>query len=150
MSIVVKATPDDIPQLSELLTVLFTQESDFQPDAEKQFAGLRQIINNPDVGDILVMRCGSGIVGMVNILYTISTACGRKVAIVEDMVVRPENRNRGIGSMLLSAAIERAHAAGCSRITLLTDRANASAIRFYQRKGFVQSQMIPLRLYIPK
>ncbi len=146
MPTVTKAIVDDIPQLCELLNFLFTQEADFQPDIDKQSAGLRQIIENPEVGTILVLREGSTAVGMVNVLYTISTVCGGRVANVEDMIVRPEKRGNGLGSSLLKAAIGHAQAEGCLRITLLTDRTNDSAIRFYQRHGFVTSAMIPLRL----
>lgn len=85
-------------------------------------------------------------IGMVNILYTVSTACGGRVAIVEDMILRAEKRNNGFGTLLLSAAIELARGEGCLRITLLTDRTNDSAIRFYQRHGFVLSEMVPMRL----
>jgi GNAT superfamily N-acetyltransferase len=143
---ITKATLDDIPQLCELLTLLFTQEADFRPDLCKQSTGLREIIEHPEIGAILVSREGPTAVGMVNILYTISTACGGRVAIVEDMIIRPDKRSNGLGSSLLAAAIELAHAEGCLRITLLTDRTNAPAIRFYQRHGFVISEMIPLRL----
>jgi GNAT superfamily N-acetyltransferase len=146
MTTIAKATLDDIPQLCELLTILFAQEADFQPDVEKQAAGLREIIEHPEIGSILVLRDASTVIGMVSILYTVSTACGGRVAIVEDMVIRSENRGRGRGSLLLANAIELAEAAGCLRITLLTDRTNASAIRFYQRHGFVVSEMVPLRL----
>ena len=148
MPAVTKATLHDLPQLCELLTILFTQEADFTPDVAKQSAGLRLIIEHPEVGSILVLRDGAAVVGMVNVLYTISTACGGRVAVVEDMVVRPENRNGGGGSLLLREAIKLARAEGCLRITLLTDRTNASAIRFYQRHGFVRSEMIPLRFYL--
>jgi GNAT superfamily N-acetyltransferase len=48
----------------------------------------------------------------------------------------------------LKAAIDLAKREGCLRITLLTDRANDPAIRFYQRQGFALSSMIPLRLAI--
>jgi len=147
MVTITKATLEDIPQLSELLSLLFAQEADFTPDTERQTAGLRTIIEHPEVGCILSLRDGSAVVGMVNILYTISTACGGRVAIIEDMIVLPEKRNEGMGSLLLSEAIKLARAAGCSRVTLLTDRANESAIRFYERHGFGLSEMIPLRLF---
>ena len=146
MAAITKATLEDIPQLSELLSLLFGQEADFKPDTERQTAGLRTIIEHPEVGCILALRDGSALVGMVNILYTVSTACGGRVAIIEDMIVLPEKRNDGMGSLLLSEAIALTRAAGCSRITLLTDRTNESAIRFYERHGFVLSEMIPLRL----
>jgi GNAT superfamily N-acetyltransferase len=140
------AAPDDIPQLCSLLAILFTQEADFQPDEEKQSAALRKIIDNPGTGRILVLREGDSLIGMVNLLFTVSTACGGKVAILEDMIVHPSRHGIGLGSSLLQAAIALARDEGCQRITLLTDRANDSAIRFYQRQGFGMSEMIPLRL----
>ena len=83
---------------------------------------------------------------MVNLLYTISTALGDRVALLEDMVVSPNVRGSGVGSLLLKQAIQFARLDDCKRITLLTDRANESAQRFYQRHGFSFSAMIPPRL----
>ncbi|MDR3604145.1 MAG: N-acetyltransferase family protein [Desulfomonilaceae bacterium] len=148
MTTIENAVLDDIPQLCELLTLLFQQETDFQPDVEKQCRGLSWIIERPEVGSIIVLREGPIVLGMVNVLYTVSTACGGRVAIVEDMVVRPGSRNRGLGSLMIRRAIEFAGSAGCLRITLLTDRTNDSAIRFYQRHGFAPSGMIPFRLLL--
>lgn len=144
-----QATLDDIPQLCGLLTLLFTQEADFQADLAKQSAGLAQIINQPEAGQILVLRNGATITGMVNLLYTISTACGGRVGILEDMVIHPEQRGSGAGTQLLQEAIAFAQANGCLRLTLLTDRSNEAAIRFYQRQGFNLSEMVPLRLNFP-
>ncbi len=140
------ATRADIPQLSELLTLLFTQEADFRPDPEKQCAGLQRIIADPGIGDILVLKRGSEVVAMVNLLYTVSTALGESVAILEDMVVHPDYRRGGAGSRLLRGAIEHCREKGCRRITLLTDHDNSGAIRFYERHGFTRSSMVPLRL----
>ena len=143
---VTHATRNDIPELCELLDLLFTQEAEFQPDRAAQTRGLMQIIDNPEVGRILIARQGSDIVGMVNLLFTVSTALGARVALLEDMVVHSEFRGSGIGSALLQYAIAFARSVGCQRITLLTDRTNVLAQRFYQRHGFVLSEMIPLRL----
>jgi GNAT superfamily N-acetyltransferase len=140
------ATADDIPQLCKLLAILFAQEDDFQSDTAKQSAALGQIIEHPEIGRILVLRAGHGIIGMVNLLFTISTACGGKAALLEDMIVHPDHRSDGLGSKLLQAAVDLAKREGCRRITLLTDRANDAAIRFYQRHGFGMSAMLPLRL----
>lgn len=146
MNPITPATLDDIPQLCALLAILFTQEADFLPDAEKQSAALRQIIARPETGCILVLREEGRILGMINLLFTIGTACGGKVALLEDMIVHPSRRGDGLGGKLLQAAIAHARREGCLRITLLTDRSNDSAIRFYRRHGFGMSEMIPLRL----
>jgi len=140
------ANAADIPALCELLYLLFSQEADFTPDYEAQSRGLARIIGSPDIGLIVVARQDSQVVGMVNLLYTVSTALGERVALLEDMVVSPHVRSTGVGSQLLEQAIQLARLNGCKRITLLTDRANESAQRFYQRHGFSLSAMVPLRL----
>src|SRR5512135_20020 len=115
MTSIETAKAEDIPCLTELLTVLFTQEADFTPDPVRQSAGLRCIIDNPATGHILVLRENSAIVGMVNLLYTVSTALGERVAILEDMIVDPGCRGSGAGSHLLNGAITFAKEQGCRR-----------------------------------
>jgi GNAT superfamily N-acetyltransferase len=140
------ATVEDIPQLCELLAILFDQEAEFRPDRALQAEGVRQIIEFPERGRTLALREGKTLVGMVNLLFTVSTALGGRVAILEDMDVRPDCRSRGAGSMLLEAALAFARSSGCLRVTLLTDSANLPAQRFYKRHGFSRSDMIPMRL----
>jgi GNAT superfamily N-acetyltransferase len=86
------------------------------------------------------------VLGMVNLLFTVSTALGGRVGILEDLIVAPGSRGSGIGSALLKKAIEKARALGCKRLALLTDRDNRSAHRLYRRHGFVMSQMAPFQL----
>jgi GNAT superfamily N-acetyltransferase len=140
------ATLAELDELVELLIVLFTQDIEFEPDYAKQKAGLEQIISNPALGEILIMKIDGKVVGMVSLLYSISTALGGKVAILEDMVMSKDFRGKGLGKELLKEAIAFAQKRGCLRLTLLTDFDNESAIRFYQSAGFSLSKMIPLRL----
>ena len=139
------ATVSDTPALSALLSILFTQEAEFQPDTVAQQRGLNAILSDPELGEILVARQNGQIVGMVNMLYSISTALGARVALLEDMVIAPAMRGSGLGSQLLAAAIKHAKQRGCLRITLLTDADNYAAQAFYQKQGFEKSSMIPLR-----
>lgn len=141
-----KATAADIPALSDLISVLFSQEEEFTPNAEAQQRGLEQIMSQSEMGVVLVARQGDQLIGMVNLLFTISTALGERVALLEDMVVSPAGRGTGVGTRLLAEAIAYARAQGCKRITLLTDRSNESAQGFYARQGFVVSGMVPMRL----
>jgi len=140
------ATLEDVPGLSGLLTVLFCQELEFTPDPARQAAGLEMILRHPSVGRIYCAVAGTEVVGMVSILFTVSTAQGGQAAWLEDMVVHPGWRDHGIGNRLLQDAITGARTCGCSRITLLADAGNESAMRFYGRSGFVRSSMVPLRL----
>lgn len=141
-----QATPADIPALSGLLSLLFSQEEEFAPDTQAQSRGLARIIGQPEVGAVLLARRAGEVIGMVNLLFTISTALGERVALLEDMVVLPHERGAGVGTALLAEAISFARAHGCKRITLLTDGSNEEAQRFYARQGFVASGMVPMRL----
>jgi len=142
------ATEADLPALTKLLALLFAQEAEFTPNPEAQCSGLLRIITNRDVGIVLVAKEGESVLGMVILLYTVSTALGGRVALLEDMVVGPKARGGGIGSHLLQRAVAVAEAAGCLRITLLTDQHNLSAQRFYTRHGFTPSSMVPMRLHL--
>ena len=144
----IKATHSDISELVELLSSLFEQEAEFEPNSEIQSKALSKIILDPKIGIILIAKDDDKILGMVNLLFTESTALGCKVALLEDMVVLSSSRGEGIGSQLIDYAISEAKKAGCKRITLLTDIENTKAQSFYQKKGFVKSKMTPYRLLL--
>ncbi|HEY8902900.1 MAG TPA: GNAT family N-acetyltransferase [Chthoniobacterales bacterium] len=140
------ATLDDLPQLADLLHDLFSMEADFIPDRERQVRGLKLILEQPSRGRIFVLRNDHQIIGMINLLITISTAEGGFVLLLEDVVVHRDHRGQGYGSRLLDYAIDFAKKKNFLRITLLTDRDNEEAKRFYIDRGFVASDMIPLRM----
>ena len=140
------ARMNDLPELTDLLNDLFTQDIEFVPDLKKQKAGLEAIINNPEIGEILVLKGNGQILGMVSLLYSISTALDGKVAILEDMIIHKNYRQKGLGKKLLGEAIRFSKERNCLRLTLLTDFNNDPAITFYQHFGFKKSDMIPMRL----
>lgn len=148
MPTVQPAVIEDVPALADLLTLLFLQEADFSPDLFKQQAGLKNIINDPGIGNIFVLKDKDVVIGMVSLLYTVSTALGGRVAILEDLILGTDQRGKGNGALLLNAAIKFAKEIGCLRITLLTDPTNHRAIQFYQQNGFVKSAMKPMRLIL--
>jgi AraC family transcriptional regulator of adaptative response/methylated-DNA-[protein]-cysteine methyltransferase len=136
---------DDIDTLCELLFELFSQEVEFTPNKEVQQKALKTIISDENIGDIYVATINEKVVAMVNILYTISTALGTKVAIFEDFIVDKNYRNQGIGENLIDFVFEDLNAKNFSRITLLTDNDNLKAHKFYEKKGFIKSSMVPFR-----
>ena len=140
----------DLPQLVELLALLFDQEAEFKPDAAKQAAALKQILADPARGRIYVARDGRQVVAMASLLFTISTAEGGKAAWLEDLVVRPEYRQQGTGEKMLGYVVSQARAEGVLRITLLIDMQYERAQALYRRAGFVGSPMRPMRLKLKK
>jgi GNAT superfamily N-acetyltransferase len=142
------ATEADLDELSEMLGGLFTQEGDFRPDKEKQLRGLRLIFEQPSRGRVFVLRRNGAIVGMINLLFTISTAEGGFVILLEDLVIHKQYQGKGYGSRLLQHAIDFAKQKNFLRVTLLTDRPENVAQEFFRHHGFVESSMIPMRLWI--
>jgi ribosomal protein S18 acetylase RimI-like enzyme len=146
LPVIEPACLDDLAALVELLGQLFAQEAEFQPDPARQRAGVQAILEQPSLGSILVARQGGQVVGMINLLTSVSTALGGPVGTVEDFVVRPEVRGAGIGQALFAAMLTESRRKGLLRLTLLTDADNLPAQRFYSRHGFVHSTMRTMRL----
>src|SRR5437879_12983163 len=92
------ATEADLDELSEMLGGLFAQESDFRPDKEKQLRGLRLIFEQPSRGRVFVLRRDGVIVGMINLLFTLSTAEGGCVIRLQDLVVHHRYAGHGSGA----------------------------------------------------
>lgn len=143
-----EARAGDLEAMVALLDVLFSAEPEFVPDRAAQLRGLTQILADPAIGTLLIAERRGAVVGMVNLLYTVSTALGAPAALLEDVVVRAEERGRGVGGALLNAAVETARRRGCARITLHADAGNVAAQRFYRRAGFEASAMLPMRLHL--
>lgn len=135
----------DLKAMADLLAELFTLESDFVPERDKQLAGLRLILDDRSIGRLFVLRVDGRVAGMANALLTVSTAEGRRVVLLEDVIVGAAHRGRGLGRALVEHVVAWARAEGLPRVTLLADRDNAAALAFYQRLGFASSAMRVLR-----
>jgi GNAT superfamily N-acetyltransferase len=142
------ATLEDLPALTELVMDLFSRSDDFKPDRAAQERGLRLILEQPNRGRIFVVRNHDKIFGMVNLLFTISTARGGFVILMEDVVIHPDHRGQGFGAMLIDHVVEFAKQKNFLRITLLTDQVSAESQEFFKKHGFEQSHMIPMRRII--
>jgi len=136
----------DVPQLVELLGILFTQEVELSPDPGKQRRALEMILADPSRARIYVAREANKVVAMAALHYTTSTAEGGKAAWFEDCVVQPEYRGRGIGKLLLEYVVAQARAEGALRVMLLTDGDNERAQALYRKAGFGDSSMLAMRL----
>jgi len=139
------ARPGDIPSLVRLLGLLFSIEKDFQPDPERQRRGLALMLTDLDRRVVLVAEQEGAVVGMVTVQLVISTAEGGPSALVEDMIVDPAHRWRGLGRRLMDAAGAWARERRATRLQLLADRENEPALRFYVHLGWRFTQLLCLR-----
>lgn len=139
------ATAADLPAMADLLHELFTLESDFQPERDKQLRGLHLILDTPALGQLFVLRVDGKVVGMANALITVSTALGTPVVLLEDVIVSKAQRGDGLGRRLVEQVFDWAKAQGMGRVTLLADEHNAPALAFYAKLGFEKSAMVVRR-----
>ena len=91
-------------------------------------------------GDVLVAEVAHEVVGVCQlIVFRHLQSKGGLCAEVESVHVHPDWRSRGIGRVLMGAAIDRARALGCYRVQLTSNHARPDAHRFYASLGFLPS-----------
>ncbi len=139
-----QAEQADIPQLTELLKVLFSIEKDFIFNEEKQRKGLQLLIDD-ERSSVFAAEHAGDIIGMCTGQLTVSTAEGGPSLLVEDVVVAKERRSQGVGRRLVEELSEWARHRGVSRFQLLADKANTKALGFYMNTGWRSTQLICLR-----
>ncbi|MBM3644768.1 MAG: GNAT family N-acetyltransferase [Alphaproteobacteria bacterium] len=98
-------------------------------------------IAGPD-STILVAEAGD-LVGLSLIIPRAASpfagAVPRRIAVIDNLVVRADWRDRGIGEALLEASVAWARAHGSSHVELGVHAVNRHARRFYERHGFATS-----------
>jgi ribosomal protein S18 acetylase RimI-like enzyme len=130
--------------MSLLLAQLFSIETDFTPDHEKQRRGLKLLLESTGA-QILVAESRGRLVGMVTMQTLVSTAEGGRGGLVEDLVVDSEYRGMRIGAGLLEQLQSRAQKMGLSRLQLAADKTNSAALEFYRKVGWEQTSLLLLR-----
>jgi GNAT superfamily N-acetyltransferase len=148
-----EARPGDMEELTELLGLLFSLEADFSPDAARQRSGLDLMMSKGQPRLVLVAVSAddgaSRVLGMATAQLLISTAEGGPALLVEDVVVRPEVRGRGIGRTLLERIEAWGKRLGATRLQLLADRHNTASHEFYRACGFAPTNLVCLRRTLP-
>lgn len=132
--------------MCDLLAELFSIESDFVPDREKQVHGISTLIAHPP-GKVLILVAviDELVVGMATVQTLISTAEGGGVGLIEDVIVDQKFRNRGAGTLLFEELVTWSKRAGLKRLQLLADRDNQAALNFYSFRGLDLTRLICLR-----
>ncbi len=140
------ARPGDIPRMCDLLAELFSIESDFVPDREKQVHGISTLIAHPP-GKVLILVAviDELVVGMATVQTLISTAEGGGGGLIEDVIVDQKFRTKGIGTRLFEEIVVWSKSAGLKRLQLLADSENQPALDFYYSRGLTRTHLACLR-----
>lgn len=139
------ATTGDLEAMVRLLADLFSIETDFRADGVRQRRGLAMLLGDPRSTVLVATRRRGVVLGMATVQLLVSTSEGDLSALIEDVVVDATERRHGVGRQLLSACEEWARSRDATRLQLLTDRENTSALRFYERTGWAPTRLVCLR-----
>ncbi len=134
----------DLDAMTGLLWQLFSIETDFTPDEEKQQRGLQRLLDVPDA-QVAVAEVAGRVIGMATVQTLVSTAEGGRVGLVEDVVVDRVHRGKGVGSALLDYLQVWAAENSLSRLQLAADCGNDAALEFYQGRGWKQTRLVIMR-----
>jgi GNAT superfamily N-acetyltransferase len=104
--------------------------------AEALGAALALYDERPDYGFVWMAFEDERACGCCTVSYAISTSAGAVVARLDDAVVLPRLRGRGIGHAMLEALFAELRRAHFARVDLAVHRRNTGARRLYERLGF--------------
>ena len=134
------ATIADEPAVLDLLEALFEPPGARPPGyaRERAATAFRHAVGADDA-DVLLVHDAGRLAGLASVYVLFpSMRFGRRVWL-EDLVVGPTHRGRGIGKRLLDAATEWGHARDCVFLELTSGAARTDAHRFYRANGMVES-----------
>jgi GNAT superfamily N-acetyltransferase len=134
------AAPHDLERLLELLDELRAGATPgipwTRPSDERAAAVLDAILDEPG-RSLLIAELEGELVGALDLTVHPNLTHGASpVAWIENVVVDATHRRRGIGSALMQEGIDRADAAGCYKVQLLSNDGRAPAHAFYASIGF--------------
>ena len=110
------------------------------PEYRAAYAHAFEQIESDPRNELFVAEVEETVVGTFQLTYMPHIFDrGAERAQLEGIFVAPASRGQGIGGKMMAFALERARARGCRMAQLNSNKARASAHRFYEAAGFTAS-----------
>lgn len=139
------ATPADIPTILLLTHAGDARGKDTPPLDEASLSDRRYLAAFEDIAAspehrLIVVEAGGEIVGTLQISFIPGLPrFGMKRGLLENVHIRTDQRGNGLGTTMVTWAVERCREAGCGMVQLTSTKVRNDAHRFYRRLGFSQS-----------
>lgn len=138
-----RAVEADLPAVVRLFAIPDggnVKREDVGPPLPRAYADALAAMASDPNNALMVAEEGGRVAGVfqLTIIQHVSNM-GGKVAQIENVVVDPELRSRGVGETMMRWAIDEAKRRGCFRVQLTSNKVRTRAHRFYARLGFVAS-----------
>jgi GNAT superfamily N-acetyltransferase len=130
----------DLAAVRRLLAHLHEPSTEPSMEVAWSMAVWTRILGDPNRTVLLAVDREEYAVGTTDLLIAPNlTHGGAPWAIVENVVVDPAWRSRGVGRALLRQALRTAADAGCHKLQLASADERVEAHRFYERLGFTRA-----------
>ena len=135
-TVVRRALPGDLDTLLSLYQELVSDKTTAAPgDRDTTKPVLAEILADPR-RELAVAVLDGQLVGTADLLVVPNlTHRGEPWAIVENVIVAATARRRGVGRALMGHLLDRARAAGCCKLQLLSGKRRTEAHAFYRSVG---------------
>ncbi len=129
------ARPDDIPALLGMIRELadFENLSDQVVATEADYQ--ESLFGEKPAAEALIVEADGEIIGYAIFFRTFSTFIGKAGLWLEDLYVKPQFRNKGIGKKLLQSGAEIARKEKAGRYEWCVLDWNKNAIELYEKAG---------------
>jgi GNAT superfamily N-acetyltransferase len=128
-----RATAADAAEVAGLLHDFNTEFDTPSPGVDVLTGRLRGLLSSPTTIAVLAGRPSTGVA-----LLTLRSNVwfDGAVALLDELYVRPPQRGHGIGTAMLSLAVDLCRSAGVELMEINVDEGDDGARRFYERHGF--------------
>ncbi|HEX6953532.1 MAG TPA: GNAT family N-acetyltransferase [Agromyces sp.] len=130
-----RATVADADVTGRLLFDFNTEFESPTPSAEAFASRFRDLLTRPDV--IVLLAEGPEPVGFAYLTLRPTPYGDGPLAQLEELYVRPELRDQGLGTRLLVAALDEVRERDAIEMHINVDEVDVDTRRFYERHGFV-------------
>jgi [ribosomal protein S18]-alanine N-acetyltransferase len=123
------ATPDDVPSIR----ALERQTETAAHWAEREYDALFAAEAPPRITLVATSEADAG-----RVIGFVIARCATAEWEIENVVVTPEKRNRGLGVKIIRELLLQAQSAGATSVLLEVRESNLAARRLYEKLGFSQ------------
>ena len=141
---ITKATEKDFPEILSMIKEL----AKYEKAPEKVTNNLQKMLQEKEYFHAFIAKKDGTAVGFALFFFAYFTWTGKSLYL-DDIYVKKEYRNKGIGKQLINKVIEFAKENNCSRIRWQVLNWNTPAIEFYKKLGAnISDEWLNCELYL--
>ncbi|CCM74823.1 GNAT family N-acetyltransferase [Rhizobium mesoamericanum] len=137
------AKPRDLPELSEMITLLAKHHGDAAASTPEQLE--RDLFGPVPWISALVAESDEGLIGYAILVPLYRAQDGARGMDLHHLFVRDGHRGHGVGQHLVNRARDMARGAGCGYLSVSAATGNVQAHRFYENLDFVPRPVTGMR-----